>query len=167
MTIAELRKALNISDTDVSYDDVLTRLYALAKKIFYINTRVLLAEETTTDVFHVFDSDACYLYRTPVSSVVSIKVDGTDYSGTYRLLDGVIYFESKVSCSFLEVDYVAGYSTIPVEIDAILVQIVDFFFNYDSTKTYLSGNSEGMLAPSDAELPQLIRENMALYRVGI
>jgi hypothetical protein len=167
MIIEELRKALNISEDDTSYDDVLERLYALAKKIFYQNTRVKLEQSEQTDSYINFNSDVCYLYSVPVVSITSIEIDQAPSSYSYRILNDAVYFDFPITAKFLDVTYTSGYDTIPVEIDQVLVSIVDFLFNYDATKTYLSGSGEMILAPADVELPKSIKDSLAIYRIGL
>jgi hypothetical protein len=85
----------------------------------------------------------------------------------FRRIDDALYFDEYFSGQTIYVTYKAGYRVIPGPVDQILAQLVSFLWNYDATKVFISGNSEGVLMPKDMEIPKHIRDNMAIYRVGI
>jgi len=167
MTIEELRVALHINEDDDSYDASILDLYALSKKIFEQYTRVCIDPSTTTDTKVNFLGSAVYLYKTPVNTINEILVDGEEYQGNYRLYYGAIYFDEIVNCKFLDISYDTGYTTIPTEIDKLLAQITDFLFNYDANKVYMASTSAIPLSPEDVNLPKVLQDSLAIYRVGI
>ena len=173
MTIEELRPLLNISPDDSKYDEKIEKLYDLAKRIFYQYTRVRLSSSAFTDNLYDFSDNCIFLYNTPVTQITSIQsLDSSteiykDIEVGYVLIDNIVYLDSILQARFLKVNYVAGYNVIPSEIDSILVQVIDFLFNYDATKTFLSTNGELLLGPNDVVLPKVVRDNMAMYRVGM
>ena len=172
MEIVDIRPYLNIAEDDGSHDTIIESLYNLAKIIFTQNTRVIFSEETIEETFMNFYSDAIYPNSGPVSSITSITSYSTlEDTGTvitiYKLYNNVIYLNSETIAKFIEVEYTAGYSTIPTEIDQILIQICSFLWTYDDNKVMLSGSGEAILMPNDVIIPKHIRESMAIYRVGL
>ncbi len=172
MTIEELRVFLNISEDDDTLDDTIESLYALSKTIFTQNTRVNLEQATHTEQLVNFSGNALYLNNTPVVSVTSINTY-SEFNGTatevtaYQLIDNVVYLSSSVDVVVLEIEYVAGYSSITASIDQILVQICSFLWTYNDRKVFLSSNGEAILEPDQVKLPKHTRDSMAIYRVGL
>jgi hypothetical protein len=172
MTIDELKYFLNIAEDDEQYDEVIESLYALAKKMFYQNTRVSVEPTTFTDTYPRFNGNTIYLYQTPVTEIIETYMftdvdDARSATPPFRRIDDALYFDEYFSGQTIYVTYKAGHRTIPGPIDQILAQLVSFLWNYDATKVFISGGAEGVLMPKDIEIPKHIRDNMAIYRVGI
>jgi len=173
MTIEQFRLFLNISEDDTSYDTTILSLYELAKKTFTQRTRVSLAPLDQVDTYIDFSSDVIYTYSTPINAITSINYASTlteapsTLSSNYVVLDGAIYLGSLLSAKIVQVTYNSGYSVIPDEIEQILMQIVNFVWNYDNTKIFISGNGEAILTPDQVVLPKYIQDSIAIYRIGI
>jgi len=172
MTLDELKVALNINEDDEVYDDKVEGLYALAKKIFTQYTRVNLVQETTTETMMDFYGKVIYPNNTPVTSVTSInttaEINGDETEITdYLLVNNAIYLSDSIDVTSLVLEYDAGHSTIPTEIDYILVKILSYWWKSDDQKTMISSSGEMLLEPSQIVLPKLLREAIAIYRVGI
>lgn len=128
LTIAELRTAVGVADN--SRDAALTvlgrRLSAAISRqcgIAFdgVNPPTLL-QETCTDVFRqARRSDALLLSRRPVTSVVSVEIDGEALDADEYEADAASGILSRISsdrpiewpCGRIEVAYVAGYATVP------------------------------------------------------
>jgi len=167
MTLDDLKIFLNIAEDDDSYDQVIESLYDLSKQIFYQFTRRRIDLEEFTDTYPRFSGDVIYLYNTPATGPISIIASDGSELPLFEHFDNGVYFASNVINKTLLVTYKAGYKTIPAPLDQILTQLVSFYWNYDATKVFLSGTTEGILRPSEMEIPKHLQDNMAIYRVGI
>ena len=173
MDLENLREILNVDSSDDSHDETIISLYALAKNIFTHRTRRLLELKPCSQTFVNVYTSTLYPEYAPLVDVVSVQTKNltseayTDIEIDYSPVNDAIYFDSLVDAKFVDVQYTAGYLTIPTEIEKILTNIVSFLWTYDDRKIVLSGNQEIALAPDDLKLPKIIRENMSIYRVGI
>ena len=173
MTIEELRIHLHISEDDDSYDETIEALYEQAKRIFTHRTRIVFEKKEYTEVFTNVSSSMLFPQYGPLVSVTSIRYknnssdDYTDLDFSYTPVSDTIYMDCILIAKFVEVVYEAGYETIPLELDKILAQICSFLWTYDDRKVMLSGTGEAILVPDEVKLPKIIRESMAIYRIGI
>jgi len=172
MNLDELKYFLNIAEDDDQYDDVIVSLYDLAKQLFFQHTRVTIDPITFTDTYPKFYGDSIFLYQAPVTEIVeAFMYKDVDDPGSpipnFRRVESVLYFDTLFNGETIYITYKAGYQQIPGPIDQILAQLISFLWNYDATKVFISGNSEGVLLPKDMEIPKHIRDNMAIYRIGL
>ena len=167
MTLDDLKIFLNIAEDDDNYDQVIESLYTLSKQVFYQFTRRRIDLEEFIDTYPRFTGDVIYLYNTPVTEIIDVVAsDGSDLP-SYEMFENALYFPIDIHNKFVTVTYKAGYVSIPIPLDHILTQLVSFFWNYDATKVFLSGTTEGILRPDEMEIPKHLQDNMAIYRVGI
>jgi len=172
MEIDELKVFLNVSEEDDTLDEILESLYALSKKIFTQYTRVNLESDIFTDKFVGFSGTVIYPHNTPITSVTTINsyptfgADAVEIT-EYQILNDTIYLHSSITSAYIEVTYKAGYSTIPTEIDQVLVQIISFLWTYNDKKVFLSSNGEAILEPDEVKIPKHVRDSMAIYRIGL
>jgi len=172
MIIEELRVALNISEEDDSLDEKVEGLYALVKKIFTQLTRVELSEATHIDIFTNFDSTKAFLHSGPVVSITRVEATSTFGSTAeliteFQAINDTLFFKSNINAFKLVVEYVAGFSNIPEEIDQILIKMLSYLWKYDDNKIMISTGGEAILAPKDIQFPKVIYDAIAIYRIGI
>ena len=172
MDILELRVALNVSEDDDQFDPTIEALYALSKKIFTQYTRVGLTESVVTQSLVGFEGSVIYLDCAPYVSMTSVNSFST-FNGDatsitdYQVINNIVYLNSSITTAYTELVYTAGYATIPTEIDRILVQITSFLWTFSDRKVMLSSSGEAILEPDQVKLPKVVRDNIAIYRIGI
>ena len=172
MTTEELRVLLNISLNDAQYDDKIDALYALSKKVFTQYTRVELASASFTDTIIPFEGTVIYLNHTPFISMTSfnsyalfngVATEITDY----QEFTSVIHLNTSLDVKYIELQYTAGLTSIPTEIDSILGKLTSHFWKFDDNKVMLGSRGEAILEPDAMKIPKTIRDTLAIYRVGI
>ena len=126
MNILDLRRYLNISETDDSLDYKIESLYALSKKLFTHYTRVVVDQTSFTQTEIGFSGNIIYLDACPFVEMIAVNsYSAFNGSGTtitnYQVLDNVVYFSTDLSCTYLTIEYTVGYASIPAELDQVLV----------------------------------------------
>jgi len=167
MTLDDLKIFLNIAEDDENYDQVIGSLYTLSKQIFYQFTRRRIDVEEFSDTYPRFSGDVIYLYNAPVVEIIEVVASDGSALPSFEMFENALYFPEQINNKFVTATYKAGYRMIPEPIDHILTQLVSFFWNYDATKVFLSGTTEGILKPNEMEIPKHLQDNMAIYRIGI
>ncbi len=106
--LATVKAELNISTTDD--DDVMTALIRQASDAIVKYTGREFARETVTELLPSFGGTKLMLTRTPVSSVIEVKYDGSTISSTKYAIDdaeaGIIFNEAGWTRTTLEAHYV-------------------------------------------------------------
>lgn len=144
-TLDEIKSYYDMTGSDAAVDDELAEISVRISKIFetYCDRSF---ESTTYTEYHDGDNrNGIYLNHYPITSITSIYDDsewgwGSDYvvaSGTYRIKDERAV-TLKAGYTFhnhtqnVKVTYVAGYSTIPADLNHVC--IVEVIRSYKSRK---------------------------------
>ncbi len=176
MDLYELKPYLHISLDDYDYDSTLTSLYNSAKQVFSDMTDIQLSNNSEY-TFTYYDGSSVskiYFNAGPVNSITSVEYRDTfsdsmssiDYND-YELNDNVLYFESDISFNKLVITADVGYLTIPSNIDYLLVQIVDHYFNFQANSVHLSSEGSVPLMPNEATMPKFLYDQIKAYRLGL
>lgn len=176
MEIYDLKPYLHINLDDYDYDALLTSLYTSAKQVFTALTNLELSNTTAYD-FTYYDlskTKKLYFDKFPVNSITSVQyrdnfIDSlsTLDSASYELNDNVLRFSASQSVNKMVITADIGYSTIPTNIDFLLVQIVNHYFNFQANKAHLSSEGNVPLMPSEATMPKYLYDQIREYKIGI
>lgn len=176
MELYDLKPYLHISLDDFDNDALLTSLYESAKQVFTNLTNIELSNTTdyTFTYYDLVNTRKIYFNKFPVNSITSVKYrdNFTDSLSTldsadYELNDNVLYFATTYSVNKMVITADVGYSTIPDNIDFLLVQIVNHYFNFQANKIHLSSEGNVPLMPNEATMPKYLYDQIREYKIGL
>ena len=176
MELYQLKPYLHISLDDFDYDAQLTSLYESAKQIFTDLTDIYLSNDTDYNFTYYDGSSVSKIFfnKGPVNSITSVTYRDTFSdsmttvsSSDYELNDNVLYFETSQSFNKMIVTANIGYSSIPTNIDFLLAQIVNHYFNFQANSIHLSSEGSVPLMPDEATMPKYLYNQIRAYRLGL
>jgi len=176
MQLYDLKPYLHISLDDYDNDFLLNSLYTAAKQVFTDLTDLQLTNNDDYDFeyFSYSNVDTIFFDMGPVNSINSVTYRyvfsdsmSTISSSEYELTDNVLRFETAQTFNKLVVNVDIGYSTIPTNIDFLLVQIVNHYFRFQANAIHLSSDGQVPLMPDEATLPKYLYDQIRAYRLNL
>lgn len=135
VTLAEMKAYLGIPTGTTTYDAFLTQQIALVSEAIEGYCGRKFEDATYTQTFYKEDyelnKNEILLYHYPVLSIVSI-VDGDEPITDYKIHYPTGFISKKEGLFFndtIEVEYTAGYTTIPVVITSVVYSLVEQSYN--------------------------------------
>ena len=165
MNLNLIKTRLNVAASDTTQDDVLTSIYESCKHFFTSVTGLLLdATSCSSHYINVSGATVFYLEETPVRSLTSIFLDGVEITD-YTLVDDCLIFTTAITGTSLVIEYEAGYTTIPEDIDDLLIQMLQFLYNQDGFSNYVPQANSKTLTPAKNVFPGYIKEQLDGYKI--
>lgn len=176
-TLATVRAYLpGIDALDTQFDDLLTRLITAVSTQFATEVGRVLASATATEVYSGHGGQRLTTKRWPITAVTSVYVDGelvperpaVGESGwvideeTSICLDGSFWSRGLQN---VEVEYTAGYVTIPGDVEQAVVKMVCLQFTDRNRIGQASRSMTGeSVSYADAPVIALWRNTVDAYR---
>lgn len=176
MELYDLKPYLHISLDDYDYDALLESLYISAKQVFTTLTNIDLSNTAAYEFtyYDLVSTEKLYFNKFPINSITSVKYRNTFTaslstlgSSNYELYNNILRFATAQSVNKMVVTVDIGYSTIPTNIDFVLTQIVNHYFNFQANKIYLSAEGNIPLMPDEATMPRYLYDQIKGYKIGI
>ena len=166
MNLDIIKQRLNIDATDTTYDTALEYLWNSCVALFTNMTGLLLSPITdkTITFRDIYSSDTFYINEGPITSITSVLLDGVEITD-YDLEEDAIYFNTPIKGKKLVITYNAGYTTIPVSIEDLLIQLLIYLHAQDGVSNYLPSTGKTQLTPNANNIPAYIKEQIYGYKI--
>lgn len=181
VTLAQVKAHLDIVGSNANQDTKLQLFLDAAESWFYSDIqRTRIEAGAVTEYVHGNQADTIMLMEYPIISVTEVRInaDGvfTDPSSIVPATDYTISDEENcivlrnsrfpAGINNIQVTYVAGYATVPVEIKLAVLWLVEWFYLHNNRKDMGRTNmskqdeSQGVLAA----MPPMVTSILNLHR---